>query len=239
MSKYQTFEDLQGLGTEKIHERTHISRDKLELLLTKSYGDVGRVQFMGFLSILEREYGIDLNDIRHEYTAYMEEHAGALPPKESVILQPKSDTKKKWVMAGGVLIAALMGGGYVLQSLLTNMPHEEVMSLTTLAIEPAVSHETNVSVVEESNMTAQTTAEPAAAENNGTAAAISGENTVTIRPRYKVWAGMIDMASGEKTQQITGDPIVIDTAWSRLTSRKGKKFSKKKIRSVLCMKTAP
>ena len=42
MIQCKTFEDLQALGTEKIHERTHISRDKLELVLTKSYGEIGR-----------------------------------------------------------------------------------------------------------------------------------------------------------------------------------------------------
>ena len=83
MSKYQTFEDLQNLGTEKIHEKTHISRDKLELILTKSYGEIRRVQFMGFLSILEREFGIDLNGIREEYNTYWEEHAGKIPAKDS------------------------------------------------------------------------------------------------------------------------------------------------------------
>ena len=46
-----SFEDLQKLGTSVIHEQTHISRSKLELLLNKTYGDLTRVQFMGFMSI--------------------------------------------------------------------------------------------------------------------------------------------------------------------------------------------
>lgn len=208
MSKYQTFEDLQSLGTEKIHEKTHISRDKLELVLTKSYGDIGRVQFMGFLSILEREYGIDLNDIRVEYTAFWEEHGPATPPKESVILQPKSNTKQKWVFAAVVLIAVLMGGGYVLQNFLSTQPGEELMDLTSLAVEPAPAIESNTTAAEESNVTAEAE-ETEIADANTTA--VGDDKTVTIRPVYKVWAGMIDLASGAKTQQITGEPIVIDT----------------------------
>ena len=209
MSKYQTFEDLQNLGTEKIHEKTHISRDKLELVLTKSYGEIGRVQFMGFLSILEREFGIDLNGIREEYNTYWEEHAGKIPAKESVILQPKSNSRQKWVIAAGMLIAAVLAGGYLLQSILSNEPREEVMNLTSLALEPAKElPEANTTASTETNGTVQAQT----SDINGSNLPITEGKAVTIRPLYKVWAGMIDMASGEKTQQITGEPIVIDTS---------------------------
>lgn len=232
MNKYQTFDDLQTLGTEKIHEKTHISRDKVELLLTKSYGEIGRVQFMGFMSILEREFGMDLGDIRNEYTAYWEEHAGALPPKESVILQAQSNTKQKWMMAGAAVIALLLGGGYFLQGILSNEPIEEVMNLNSLAIEPvALVREVNTSTVEEANVTA---------EANQTVAAVPATEpaALTIRPGYKVWVGMIDMDSGTKTQQITNDPIVVDTArkwlivlghgWVEIETKDGKQVMKEK-----------
>ncbi len=202
MSK--TFDDLQSYGAEKIHEKTHISRDKVELLLTKSYGEIGRVQFMGFMSILEREYGIDLSAVRVEYTEYWQEHGDTLPANESVILQPQSNTKQKWVMAGGILIALLMGGGYALQSFLSNEPREEVMNLNSLStVAVTTLGEENTSSPAESNLSQAATQTASSLETNATA--------LTIRPRYKVWVGMIDMASGAKTQQITGDPIVIDT----------------------------
>lgn len=205
MSKYQTFEDLQQLGTEKIHEKTHISRDKVELVLTKSYGEIGKVQFMGFLSILEREYEIDLNPVRAEYAQYWQTHADTLPPKQSVILQPQSNTKQKWVIAGAILIVLLMGGGYYLQSTLSNAPREEVMDLNSVTALPiSAGVDENASIAQDVNTTAESNQTAPAVETNATAA-------VTIRPIYKVWAGMIDMASGAKTQQITSDPIVIDT----------------------------
>ncbi|MBN2869809.1 MAG: hypothetical protein JXK04_02525 [Campylobacterales bacterium] len=204
MSKCQTFEDLQSYGAEKIHEKTHISRDKVELLLTKSYGEIGRVQFMGFMSILEREFGIDLSTVRAEYSEYWQEHGETLPPKESVILQPQSNTKQKWVLAGGVLIALLMGGGYLLQSFLSNEPRAEVMNLNSLSTVAATTlSEENVSLAEESNVSETASQTASVGETNATA--------LTIRPLYKVWVGMIDLGSGVKTQQITGDPIVVDT----------------------------
>lgn len=208
MSTCETFEDLQALGTEKIHEKTHISRDKVELILNKSYSNIGQVQFMGFMSILEREFGVDLGDIRREYMDYWQEHAAAVPPKQSAILQPPSNTKQKQMALGGALIVLLLVGGYLLQSILSNEPREEVMTLSTVPVNPL--NETNMSAAPDANGTAESNQTVMGSEANSSA--VAGGKTVTIRPVQKVWTGMIDMASGAKTQQITGDPIVIDTS---------------------------
>lgn len=210
--KCNTFEDLQALGTEKIHERTHISRDKVELVLTKSYGEVGRVQFMGYVSILEREYGIDLSDIKEEYTEFCQTHAPLLAPKQSVILQSVSNSKPKWVMAGIVLILILMGAGYFLQGKMSTEPRDEVMKLTTLAVDVVDEmKDVNLSESNETNITAA----PLAVETNQTvpsvSATIASGKVLTVRPAYKVWYGMINMATGERVQNITSEPIIIDT----------------------------
>jgi len=210
--KCNTFEDLQALGTEKIHERTHISRDKVELVMTKSYGEIGRVQFMGYISILEREYGIDLSDIKQEYTEFCQNHAPLQTPKQSVILQSVSNSKPKWVMGGIILIVILMAAGYFLQGKMSTEPQEEVMKLTTLAVE--VVDEMKDINLSESNET-NTTESVVVVESNQTVSNVSttvgSGKTVSIRPAYKVWYGMINMANGERVQNITAEPIVIDT----------------------------
>ncbi len=217
MKQYSTFEDLQALGSEKIHERTHISRDKVELVMTKSYGEIGRVQFMGFLSILEREYGCDLNDIRQEYTQYWQANGQMHPPKQSVILQAPSNARRKWLMAGTAAIALLLGGGYVFQTHLSNEPREEVMKLSSIAVETLkdvadtnMSTEINATAVEANTSVQVAEANTTNAVSPTPMALKQGE--ISIHPRYKVWVGMIDMASGAKTQQITTEPIVIDTS---------------------------
>ena len=217
MKKCETFEDLQALGAEKIHERTHISRDKVELILTKSYGDIGKVQFMGFMSILEREYGIDLSDIRYEYTLFRNEHDKTLPQKESVILQPASNARKKWMIAGAVVIGALITGGYVVQNVVSNEPKEEVMTLSTVDVEALKEPvDENMTGMVESNETIESNATVAAAETNATqppaSEAVNAAKGLIIHPVYKVWIGMIDLATGEKQQKITGDPIEVDTS---------------------------
>lgn len=217
MKGCQTFEELQSLGAEIIHERTHISRDKIELVLTKSYGEINKIQFMGFLSILEREYSLDLSDIKQEYLDYQEAHKSTLPPKQSVILQSTSNSKQKWILAGFALIAALVVGGYFAQSNMANVPKEEVMQLNSATV--AVVDDTkelNATEVVEINTTVEANTTKPVLEQNITAPqklqtiqAISG---LEIRPVYKVWVGMIDMGSHEKTQTITKEPIKVDTS---------------------------
>ena len=212
MKQCSTFEDLQALGTEKIHERTHISRDKVELVLTKSYGEIGRVQFMGFISILEREYGIDLNTIREEYATYYQDHIVETSSNSSVILQSSSNSKPKWIMVGIALIVMLMIAGYIAQGKMSNEPDEAVMKLT---VPPIAVHDvtidTNVTDMNETNTTVsmvnneKNTTKPSASHS-----IVSG-NGLIIRPAYKVWYGMIDMETGQRIQNITADPIVIDT----------------------------
>lgn len=216
MKQCNTFEDLQALGTEKLHERTHISRDKVDLVLAKSYGEIGRVQFMGYISIFEREYGIDLAEIKEEYTEFYRNNANVLTPKQSVILQSTSNSKPKWIAAGIILIFILMAGGYFLQGKMSTEPHEEVMELTTLAVEVMDDHnDMNASESNETNITTSIVSPVVNLEANKSVpnvskTLISGQE-IAIYPTYKVWYGMIDMASGEKMQNITGEPIIIDT----------------------------
>lgn len=222
MKQCNTFEDLQALGTEKIHERTHISRDKVELVLNKSYAQIGRVQFMGYISILEREYDIDLSGIKEEYTTFCQSNPGMLAPKQSVILQATSNTKPKWIAAGAVLIIVLMAGGYFLQGKMSAEPSEEVMNLTTSAVQVAEKNDTEVVETNETNVTAPdvksetnqsvaAVAQPLpATQLTSVSSALATSQGTAIIPKYKVWYGMIDLSTGKKVQNITGDPIVID-----------------------------
>jgi len=222
MKQYNTFEDLQALGTEKIHERTHISRDKIELVLTKSYAQIGRVQFMGYISILEREYDIDLSGIKEEYTQFCQNNPTVLTPKQSVILQAASNTKPKWIVAGTVLIIILMIGGYFLQGKMSAAPSEDVMNLSTSSVQvveqnntaSAETNETNItdSVAKlEANESAANTVQPmVSAQQNETLVPGTSEQQTAINPQFKVWYGIIDLESGKKVQGITTDTIIID-----------------------------
>ncbi len=216
----KTFEDLQSLGANALHEQTHIARSKLELLLHKSFADLTRVQFMGFVSILEREYGIDLSGIRQEYDEFMQTNMDVVIEKKSVILQAQSRSRQKWVVGGIVAITVLIAIGSMIQGRLSVSPSEEVIQLSSANVEvvdenldmvPAELNTTVVLPTEEANITV------AKQELNVTTKSVTAiGNAVSIKPMVKVWIGILDLTTGEKSQKITAEPIVLDKSKNTL-----------------------
>ena len=210
-----SFEDLQELGANVIHEQTHIARAKLESVLNKTYGDLTRVQFMGFMSILEREYGVDLSNIRHEYDEFMQTHPDVVISKSSVILQAESRARQKWVLGSIVAIVILIALGSMTQGQLSISPSDDIIKLNSTDVEvvdqntdivtPVEMNATTVSPILEAN-----TSVVKYEQNISTVPVTSIENALSIKPIVKVWVGMLDMSSGEKTQKVTKDTIILD-----------------------------
>lgn len=61
------FKTLQEIGSKTIASDTHIPIANVEKILNKEYETLQKPQFFGFLSILEREYKIDLSPLKQEY----------------------------------------------------------------------------------------------------------------------------------------------------------------------------
>ena len=211
----KSFEDLQELGANVIHEQTHIARAKLDSILNKTYVDLTRVQFMGFISILEREYGIDLSSIRDEYNEVMQTHLDVVLPKSSAILQAASRARQKWVLGGIVAVVALITLGYMTQGELSISPSEDIIKLSSTDVE-VVDQNTDILLPVEINTTVVTPVVEANVsvvkdeQNKGMPSITNSETAVNIKPSAKVWVGMMDINTGKKTQKITKDTIVLD-----------------------------
>jgi len=220
MSTIKSFEDLQELGANSIHERTHISRAKLEQVLHKSFDELNRVQFMGFISILEREYGVDLEVLRSEYDVYVGLHPDMAIAKPSVVLQASSNSRKFWILGAIGAIIVLMVMGSMMQGELSVAPKEEVMELSSAAIEVVDTNSSemnasDVNATNELNSTEGNTTQLTQEQNKSVvldtpSQVLNFGNVLSIKPSSKVWVGMMDLATGEKTQKITKEPIIID-----------------------------
>lgn len=216
----KTFEDLKSLGANVIHEQTHIARAKIEAVLNKSFADLTRVQFMGFISILEREYSMDLSAMRQEYDEFMQTHLDVVIQKESVILQAQSKSRQKWVLGGVVAIALLILIGWMIQGRLSIAPSEEVIKLSSgnvevvdenIDIAPVEINSTVVLPIVETNITI-----PQRDTNVSTKPVTTIENAISIKPMAKVWMGILDLTTGTKSQKTTMDTIVLDKTKSTL-----------------------
>ena len=64
---------LREIGAQKIYEDTHISLKHAQGVIHESFEGLTKVQFLGFISILEREYKQDLNTLKEKGLAYFED----------------------------------------------------------------------------------------------------------------------------------------------------------------------
>ncbi len=81
-------EKLKEIGAQRISEDTHIPVEHVQAIIHQSFDSFTRVQFLGFVSILEREYGEDLSDLRFRGLESFEPFADSLK-SESVFISPK------------------------------------------------------------------------------------------------------------------------------------------------------
>jgi len=61
---------LENSSIKEMSQKTMISEENLEYLVDMNFGAIKKVKTLGFISIIEREYGIDLSDIRDEALAF-------------------------------------------------------------------------------------------------------------------------------------------------------------------------
>ena len=61
---------LQALGVQKLYEDTHIPVEHINSLLSENYEGFSKVQFVGFISILEREYNHEFSGMKAKGLEY-------------------------------------------------------------------------------------------------------------------------------------------------------------------------
>jgi len=124
-------------GLEVVSEKTNISVNNLKKLLDLDFEGLNRVKALGFLSILRREYGLELDTIEDSIKSYFIEHASndSEPILVSMDKEEKSPEFLKWI-----IIFAILGGVWYLYS---------IGKLDKLLTKSADTQETNLTDIEE------------------------------------------------------------------------------------------
>ncbi len=166
---------LQEHTVKSISERTNISEENLEALFGKEFELLKRVKALGFISIIEREYGADLSALKKDVLAYYDAHH----EEESVVLDAPIIEKKKGKSKLLIVFVLLLLGAaswYFItqfdQSKLRGMlPFNEEKMVPEVEDESAVKPELSIEkVISEVNDTETQTsdAETVSDEKNGT-----------------------------------------------------------------------
>ncbi len=94
-------------GLENLSQKTNISTDNLKHLENGNFEKLNRVKSLGFVNIIERDYDVELSELRDQIKEYFDDHHSA-KDDEVVMLSPDRVEESgsgifKWLMILGLL----------------------------------------------------------------------------------------------------------------------------------------
>jgi hypothetical protein len=101
----QLNEILEENTIKSISQKTKISEDNLENLLAANFDPLKKIKVLGFISILEREYNVDLSQLKEEALAYYSQEK---EDNSITVGLPMNDEKKGKSKLFLLLILALL-----------------------------------------------------------------------------------------------------------------------------------
>lgn len=198
---------LQEIGAQKISEDTHIPVGHVQAILHESFDGLNKVQFLGFISILEREYDVDLSDLKHKGIAYYDEQNSVdTITEEGTFIAPKKQKNFTLFYILLAMVALLVALYYTVDYANKNLQKHTVLDNTT--INDAMKNIN--SVVPDANISQKDENKTLQDVNTTEKIVQKKENAVPksfkIVARSKVWMGYIDLGTHKKYQKIfTGE----------------------------------
>jgi len=95
-----------------ISKRTRISVENIERLVQRDFGSMKRVKALGFISILEREFGIELDGLRQECIEYFRPYPEEEFDAKLVVTVPESNEHSGGYLSKILMLLVLFAVGY-------------------------------------------------------------------------------------------------------------------------------
>ncbi|KFL33368.1 MULTISPECIES: hypothetical protein [unclassified Sulfurospirillum] len=104
---------LEKIGLQEVCKRTHIEVKQLEYMINNQYDKLNKINTLGFVKIISREYKLDLTDWLEGFYDYWSEHSVEEDShKDKIFIRAKSDRASKkgaWLFLFIFLVAGLFG----------------------------------------------------------------------------------------------------------------------------------
>ena len=210
-------EKLKSLGSQKIHEDTYIPKEYIQAILDENYEKLTRVQYFGFLSILERDYNIDLEEIKaHALEYYNEEMATEMLANSTVFVTPLKEKNFNIFYIFVALFIFLVALYYTF-----SVTDKENKSINTdVQIETPINQTVEKDVISKVNETPVTPkVENFKVERNLTkqtepkvVKVAEKSKSLEILPRSRVWLGYINVATNKKYQKTFSDELDLNAS---------------------------
>ncbi len=202
---------LQEIGAHKIYEQTHIAKKFVEDILREDFSRMNKIQFSGFISILEREYNVDLHALIEAYNLF--HNNSNSNEDEPFVISEQTKTEGKSNSKGLYIVIGLLIVGLVF--LVFNPSEEEKVEEPKIEKTPEakVEQELNNTTIEEAKATlthlGNTTIETKELQS---AASVEPVHTTKfeIIPRSKLWIGIVDLETFKRSQRLSSEPFELD-----------------------------
>jgi len=198
-------ESLKRIGATAIQEKTHIAMRNIELILEEDFEKIPRIQFMGFLTIIEREFELDLSKLREAY----EDTASASEERaEPEVINAQSDRKPRWPLY--VAIVLLLGTALAfLYVLLPGSNEDETAGTINMEAIEQAQEALQSSAMQRAEAAAPT---PLKEEPVLEIPEMREPEEVRFIPKQKIWIGMIALPDFKKVQKLTSDNVELNTS---------------------------
>jgi len=200
---------LKSIGAQKIHEATHISRLHVQAVIHESYDDMTKIQFLGFISILEREYALDLSGLKSRGIAYFDDLSPISTEVNKVFVNPQ---KKKNYTLLFALIAVVIFVAVSYQSInFSSKSSKETNIIDNTNIKNATTNRMT-SEVEEKVDKNETIIVKQASILDKQAFLIEDDlnKSLIIKPSTDLWLGYLDLDSNKNYQITIQDEFILD-----------------------------
>jgi len=228
------FEKLQELGIQRIQEDTHISRQHIESILQERFESIHKVQFLGFISILEREYSLDLSDLKSNALAFYKDQKMNAVDTDGIFIvaaKGKTFTFVYLFIIGIIFFAGVFftmnyqsdESDIVVQKNIIDVVKKSIHLEEKRALVIQKQEKEPLSPVvtqkkpkkEEHNSTTLKTIVPSL--KAPTKKEVHKKRAVEIKPvvifpKSRLWIGYIDVMAGKKYQKTIKDPLVLDSS---------------------------
>ncbi len=205
-------EKLRSIGIGNINEQTHIAKHYLEDLFSENFETMTKVQFLGFISILQREYNIDLGEFKASSEEFYADEALNVKLPKKVFIATRKRKNYTSIYVGVVIVVFIIA--ILVKFDLTSNSVEKLKSIPmdNIAIKNAQENireaisenieEINTTIVDDDNLTIVSDINISQDDNVSTSFKLLSDS--------RLWVGYIDLQNAKKYQRFFKDFLELD-----------------------------
>ena len=209
---------LREIGAQKIYEDTHISLKYAQSIIHESFEGLTKVQFLGFISILEREYNQDLSKLKEKGLEYFENEPAKDVSSTSVFIE---SPRAKSATPIYIIVALFV---FILVAYFTIWNDSSEPQRVTIDNSAIVNAQKNINPVAYESNSSDSNSTLNDKNETMPLVVVQEEKAVEVPPSLKIiaksklWVGYIDRTEDIKKQTIIKESLELDPSKEWLLS---------------------